>query len=88
MRLNDFLVACFSHAASVALVAALLNCDTLAEAGAFAPCGVFRLVTEDGGDSWSVESRLSVCRHECVSAPHVPGSFVAALLYIYSAGCG
>lgn len=47
-------VACFSHAASVALVGALTGCDTLVEAGCFAPCGVYKLVSDDAGATWSL----------------------------------
>lgn len=50
-------VACFSHAASVALVAALTRSATLDEAGTFAPCGIFKLETEDGGETWRVAQR-------------------------------
>jgi len=50
-------VACFSHAASVALVAALTNSNGLDEVGTFAPCGIWKLVTEDGGVSWRVAAK-------------------------------
>lgn len=50
-------VACFSHAASVALVAALTKSKTLDEAGTFAPCGIWKLVSLDDGASWQVEAR-------------------------------
>ena len=50
-------VACFSHAASVALVAALTGCATLSAAGTFAPCGIYKLVSEDGGATWEIERR-------------------------------
>jgi broad specificity phosphatase PhoE len=46
-------VACFSHAASVALVAALLEVD-LKEAGRFAPCGVFHLQSPGEGKPWEL----------------------------------
>jgi hypothetical protein len=40
-------VLCFSHAASTALVAALLDTPNLnKDVGAFAPCGVFHLVAD------------------------------------------
>lgn len=48
-------VACFSHAASVALVAALTRSEALDAVGTFAPCGIWKLVTDDGGASWRVE---------------------------------
>jgi broad specificity phosphatase PhoE len=47
-------IACFSHAASVALVAAL-TCSSVAEAGRFAPCGIFKLVKDGTATSWRVE---------------------------------
>ena len=50
-------VACFSHAASVALVAALTRSETLDSIGTFAPCGIWKLVTDDGGRCWRVEKR-------------------------------
>ncbi|CAE8624700.1 unnamed protein product [Polarella glacialis] len=46
-------VACFSHAASVAMVAALTDV-TLLEAGKFAPCGIFKLVCEEGATVWTI----------------------------------
>ena len=49
-------VAIYSHAASVALVGALTGCATLAEAGKFAPCGIWRLASSDGGATWAVEA--------------------------------
>lgn len=48
---------CFSHAASVALVGALTGCATLADAGRFAPCGIWKLVSHDGGHTWNVVAR-------------------------------
>jgi transcription factor C subunit 7 len=48
-------VACFSHAASVALVGALTGCPSLTGAGTFAPCGIFKLVSDDGGATWAAE---------------------------------
>ena len=50
-------VACFSHAASIGLVAALTGERDLARAGTFAPCGIWKLSTADGGASWKVEAR-------------------------------
>jgi transcription factor C subunit 7 len=47
-------IACFSHAASVALVAALTGCS-VAEAGSFAPCGIFKLVRGESAKLWAVE---------------------------------
>ena len=46
-------VACFSHAASVALVAELTSCS-IADAGKFAPCGIFKLVRDQVTKSWTV----------------------------------
>ena len=57
IRYHGKTVALFSHAASVALVAALLRSTTLSGAGTFAPCGIFSLVTHDAGRTWKVESR-------------------------------
>ena len=57
-------IACFSHAASVALIAALTRCPTLREAGLFAPCGVWVLVSDDDR-TWRVERRGDT------NAPHV-----------------
>ena len=45
-------VACFSHAASSALVAALLGEADLEAVGAFAPVGVFHLACAGGGAPW------------------------------------
>lgn len=50
-------VACFSHAASVSLVGALTGAATLREAGTFAPCGIWKLVSDDDGASWQVVAR-------------------------------
>jgi len=47
-------VACFSHAASIALVAALAG-TSLAEAGRFAPCGIFKLVKDEGAAKFTIE---------------------------------
>ena len=49
-------VACFSHAASVALVAALLGETELSAVGAFAPTGIFHLRSAGGGAPWVLES--------------------------------
>ena len=50
-------IACFSHAASVALVAALTNRTSLLddEGLTFAPCGIYKLVSNDGGATWALE---------------------------------
>ena len=56
-RFPGGVVACFSHAASVALVAALTRSEALDTVGCFAPCGIWKLVTEDGGATWRVEKR-------------------------------
>ena len=50
-------VACFSHAASIALVAALTHSESLDVVGTFSPCGIWKLVTTDGGSTWKVERR-------------------------------
>jgi len=53
-------LACFSHAASIALVAALTGCG-ISQVGKFAPCGIFKLVSAGAsasggaGRSWVVE---------------------------------
>ena len=52
---GNMTVACFSHAASVALVAALTGTSTLKAAGTFAPCGIWKLVSDDDGSSWRIE---------------------------------
>lgn len=54
LRYRGQTVALVTHAASVALVAALVGSESLEEAGKLAPCGVCALVSEDGGESWSV----------------------------------
>ena len=46
-------LACFSHAASLGLVAALTR-RRLEEVGKFAPCGIFKLVSSGDG-AWSLE---------------------------------
>ena len=50
-------IACFSHAASVALVGALVGAGTLEQAGKFAPCGIYKLISDDGGRTWTVGAR-------------------------------
>ena len=50
-------IACVSHAASVALVAALTRSDSLDAVGCFAPCGIWKLVSWDNGGSWHVDRR-------------------------------
>ena len=65
-------VACFSHAASVALVAALTKQDSLLSDAelTFAPCGIYKLVSDDGGDTWAVEaSGASNAAHVTVNDP-------------------
>ena len=47
-RFAGMTIACFSHAASVALVGALTGCETLAEAGRFAPCGIWKVSAPSG----------------------------------------
>lgn len=50
-------IVCFSHAASLALVGALTGCASLRAARAefsFAPCGIWKLCSDDGGATWSV----------------------------------
>eukprot|EP00546_Thalassionema_frauenfeldii_P003141 CAMPEP_0178935658 /NCGR_PEP_ID=MMETSP0786-20121207/24678_1 /TAXON_ID=186022 /ORGANISM="Thalassionema frauenfeldii, Strain CCMP 1798" /LENGTH=307 /DNA_ID=CAMNT_0020613851 /DNA_START=48 /DNA_END=971 /DNA_ORIENTATION=- len=56
-------VVCFSHAASIALVAALLRCDL--EGMKFAPCGIYHLVRKKGVDKWELVTDGST------NAPHV-----------------
>ena len=56
-------IACFSHAASVALVAAL-TCSSVAEAGKFAPCGIFKLVRDEAKAPWRV------AQHGCDNSGH------------------
>ena len=56
-RFDGQTVVCYSHAASVALIGALTDCSSLKEAGRFAPCGIWKLVSDDGGKSWKVERR-------------------------------
>jgi broad specificity phosphatase PhoE len=58
-------VACFSHAASSALVAALLGAADLGSVGAFAPCGVFHLRSPGRGEPWAL------VRHGGDNAGHV-----------------
>jgi transcription factor C subunit 7 len=50
-------IACFSHAGSVALVGALVGAGTLEQAGKFAPCGIYKLISDDGGRTWTVAAR-------------------------------
>jgi len=49
-------IACYSHAASVALVGALTRSPTLCEAGTFAPCGIYKLVLAEDG-VWHIAAR-------------------------------
>ncbi|KAK3238410.1 hypothetical protein CYMTET_51575 [Cymbomonas tetramitiformis] len=49
-------VVCYSHAASVALVAALTS-SSLQEAGKFAPCGIWKLVRKSEGSTWEIQIR-------------------------------
>jgi len=56
-RFTGQTIVCFSHAASVALVGALTGCSTLQGAGKFAPCGIYKLVSDDGGQTWQIEAR-------------------------------
>jgi broad specificity phosphatase PhoE len=65
-------VACVSHAASVALVAALTGMS-LNDVGRFAPCGIFKLVSADGC-SWALEQHggdnsAHVARNNPATAP-------------------
>ena len=51
-------VACYSHAASVGLVAALTGeKDLLAKDLTFAPCGIWKLTSEDDGATWAIAQR-------------------------------
>ena len=62
-------VVCFSHAASVALVAALLRCS-IGAVGKFAACGMFVLVKgADAGSSWRLEQRAETNPHVSANAP-------------------
>ena len=54
-RFKGNTVACFSHAASVALVAALTRSESLDAVGTFAPCGIYKIVSDDDGATWTVE---------------------------------
>lgn len=49
--------ACVSHAASLALVAALLRCQDLDELGPLPPCGIFRLELPRGASAWRLAQR-------------------------------
>lgn len=55
---------CFTHAASLAFVAALLQCRELEDVGKFGPCGIFKLEQAVPGGPWCLVSRAE-------SAPHV-----------------
>lgn len=46
-------IACFSHAASIALVAELTG-SSIAEVGKFAPCGIFKLTCDHATKSWAI----------------------------------
>jgi hypothetical protein len=62
-------VVCFSHAASVALVAALLR-TSIASVGKFAACGVFVLRKPAGAASaWVLEQRAETNPHVTANAP-------------------
>lgn len=64
------IVACFSHAASVALIAALTRSESLDAVGTFAPCGIWKVVTDDEGATWRVEQRgEDNSRHVTENAP-------------------
>lgn len=56
-RYSGKCVACFSHAASLAVVAALTG-KSLSEVGNFAPAGIFKLTSHDG-TSWVLEAHGS-----------------------------
>ena len=49
-------VVCYSHAASVAFISALLRCP-IDDVGPFAPCGVFQLSREKMGAPWVLERK-------------------------------
>lgn len=53
-RYDGQTIVCFTHAASVALVAALLRVPVV-EAGHFAPCGIFKLTLDQSNGQWAVD---------------------------------
>ena len=57
----------FSHAASVALVAELLEVP-IASVGPFAPCGIFKL-TRMGNGPWKLEMRAETNPHVSENSP-------------------
>lgn len=57
LRFAGQTVAIVTHAATLALISALMGAPTLESAGKFAPCGVFKLVSDDGGATWSLAER-------------------------------
>ena len=60
-------VVCFSHAASVALVASLLQCP-IHDVGRFAPCGIFEL-RRSGAEPWELVSRAQTNPHVLENSP-------------------
>jgi broad specificity phosphatase PhoE len=70
-------IACFSHAASVALVAALTSCS-VAEVGKFAPCGIFKLVRDDADAPWRV------AQHGCDNSAHCGQSAATTIPWSFS----
>ena len=73
-------ILCFSHAASTALVAALLkcnfeeipaddNCRHSARSDLFAPLGIYKL-TKTGNEAWKLVSNGSTNRHLSLTDPN------------------
>jgi broad specificity phosphatase PhoE len=62
-------VACYSHAAAVALVGILTGADTLEAAGRLAPCGIWHLQSDDGGATWNVISKGDENPHVSANDP-------------------
>jgi broad specificity phosphatase PhoE len=57
----------FSHAATVAIVAALLKCE-IGAVGRFAPCGIFKLTRKRDGP-WVLERRAETNEHVSENSP-------------------
>lgn len=69
-------LALFSHAASIAFVAALTNCPSLLEEEdslKFAPCGIWKLVSDGDSAAWRIE-KTGASNNGHVSENH-PGTF-------------
>ena len=63
-RFRGKTVVCFTHGASIAVIAALTGAEHLVDVGEFAPCGFWKICSEDGA-AWSVMRRGDL-------APHIP----------------